>query len=153
MAGTSPPTGLKRWFFHAPTYLYRAHLGFLFGRRFLMMEHRGRSTGTLHRTVVEVAGRLGDAWVVASGYGPGSDWYRNLRAGGLEAIWIGARRRPATARFLEAEEAAGVFAAYEADHPRTAQALMAEMGVSYDGSEAGRAEMMRSIPMVAFTVG
>jgi deazaflavin-dependent oxidoreductase (nitroreductase family) len=152
MAGRTPPTGLKRWFFHAPTYLFGAHLGFLFGRRFLMIEHRGRSSGAAYRTVVEVAGRLDESWVVASGYGPSADWYRNLRAGGLEAVWIGSRRHDATVRFLEVAEAAEVFARYEADHPRTAKLLMDELGVSYDGSDAGRVTMMRSIPMVAFDV-
>lgn len=152
MAGATPPTGLKRRFLHAPTHLYRARLGFLLGHRFLMIEHRGRSSGVVHRTVVEVAGRLDDSWVVASGYGPSADWYRNLRAGGLEAVWIGNRRYGATVRFLEASEAAEVFSRYEADHPRMADVLMHGLGVSYDGSDAGRVAMMRSIPMVAFDV-
>jgi deazaflavin-dependent oxidoreductase (nitroreductase family) len=153
MAGTTPPTGLKRWLFHAPTYLYRARLGFVFGHRFLMIEHRGRRSGTRYRTVVEVAGRSSDEWFVAAGYGPGSDWYRNLVAGGLEAVWIGSRRHAATARFPDADEAARVFARYEADHPRAAKVIMDELGISYDGTDAGRVEMVRAIPMVAFSVG
>ncbi len=152
MAGTAPPTGVKRWLFHAPTYLYRARLGFLFGHRFLMLCHRGRTSGNRYRTVVEVAGRIGEEWVVASGYGPRADWYRNLAAGGLESVWIGSRRHTARARLLEPEEAATVFARYEADHPRTAAVLMDELGVSYDGSDAGRVGMMHSIPMVALAL-
>lgn len=151
MAGSARPRGLKRWFFHVPTYLYRARLGFLLGHRFLMIEHRGRRSGELHRTVVEVAGRLDDEWVVTSGYGPRADWYRNLRAGGIAAVWIGSRRHGAAVRFLDSTEAAAVFAAYEAAHPRTARALMDEMGVDHDGTDEGRVEMMASIPMVAFT--
>jgi hypothetical protein len=53
-------------------------------------------------------------------------------------------------RFLEAEEAGSVFNDYEIAHPRTAARLMKSMGVSYDGSDEGRVDMIRSIPMVSF---
>ena len=52
------PTGWLRRMLKAPTYLYRARLGILFGYRFVMIEHRGRKTGTRHFTVVEVARHL-----------------------------------------------------------------------------------------------
>lgn len=91
---TSKPTGLKKWFFQAPSWLYRAHLGFLMGRRFLMIEHRGRKSAKLYRTVIEVVGRHPDKgeWIVTAGFGPKSDWYLNLQAGTLEAVWIRSRR-------------------------------------------------------------
>jgi deazaflavin-dependent oxidoreductase (nitroreductase family) len=148
------PTGLWKWLLHAPTWLYRARLGFVFGKRFVMIEHRGRKSGKLYRTVVEVAGRGagGDTYIVTSGTGPNADWYRNIVAGCLEAVWIGSRRSAATVRFLEASEAAIVFAEYELAHPKTAIKLMKTMGVSYDGTDEGRVEMMRKIPMVEFTV-
>ena len=78
------PTGWQRWLLKAPTYLYRARLGFLFGHRFLMIEHRGRNSGNTYRTVIEVAGRTDDEWICSSGTGPNADWYRNLQAGGLD---------------------------------------------------------------------
>lgn len=148
------PTGLANWFLHAPTWLYRAHLGFLMGKRFLMIEHRGRKSGNLYRTVMEVAGRHPDQyeWIVAAGWGPKSDWYRNLKAGTFEAVWIGSKRLAAMVRFLEPEEAGQVMSEYERAHPRTAKALLKGIGVSYDGTDEGRAEMMELIPMVAFQV-
>ena len=150
----SKPTGLFKWILHVPSYVYRAHLGFLFGKRFLMIEHRGRTSGALYRTVLEVAGRVPEEgeWVSTSGTGPRADWYLNLQAGGLDAVWIGSTRHaPASVRFLEAAEAGPIFATYEADHPKAAVKLMDSMGVSYDGTDAGRIEMMRGIPMVAFS--
>ena len=77
------------------------------GKRFLMIEHRGRKSGKLYRTVVEVAGRHPDnnEWIVTAGFGPKSDWYRNLVAGTPEAVWIGSRRHSASLRFLESSEA------------------------------------------------
>jgi deazaflavin-dependent oxidoreductase (nitroreductase family) len=148
------PTGWQKWLLMAPSYLYRAHLGFLFGRRFLMVEHRGRTSGTLYRTVIEVAGQLTDPpeYVCTSGTGPNADWYRNLQAGGLDAVWVGSKRHRATTRFLEPAEAASVMAEYERRHPKTAARLYEAMGVSYDGTEEGLVEMMDRIPMVAFSV-
>jgi deazaflavin-dependent oxidoreductase (nitroreductase family) len=149
------PTGIFKWFLHAPTWLYRGHLGFLMGNRFVMIEHLGRKSGNLYRTVLEVAGNYPDTneWIVTSGTGPKADWYRNLQAGTLQAVWIGSKRYEATMRFLDAEEAGSVFYDYESAHPKTAAKLMKSMGVSYDGTADGRTEMMRSIPMVSFTLG
>lgn len=148
------PTGWRKWLLRAPSYLYRAHLGFLFGKRFLMIEHRGRRSGTLYRTVIEVAGRLPEPseWVCTSGTGPNADWYQNLRANGVDAVWVGSKRHQATVRFLEAAEAATVMAEYEQKHPKTTAKLYAVMGVSYDGTEDGLVEMMGRIPMVAFSI-
>ncbi len=41
--------------------------------------------------------------------------------------------------------------AYERAHPKTAAKLYSVMGVSYDGTDEGRVEMMANIPMVAFS--
>lgn len=148
----SKPSGLFKQFLHAPTWLYRWHLGFVMGKRFVMIEHHGRNSGNLYRTVLEVAGRnpVRGEWIVTSGTGSQADWYRNIRSGGVDAVWIGSARSDADVRFLEAEEAAQVFGIYQCDHKKTAEKLMASMGVSYDGTDEGRIEMMRRIPMVAF---
>ena len=144
------PTGWQRRVLKAPTYIFRARLGLVFGHRLLMLEHRGRSSDNLYRTVIEVAGRTESEWICSSGTGPHADWYRNLKAGGLEAVWIGSHRHQATVRFLEADEAAGFMAAYEHGHPKTAAKLYEAMGVSYDGSHDDLVRMMHQIPMVGF---
>lgn len=148
------PTGLLKWFLHAPTWLYRGRLGFLMGKRFLMVEHRGRKSDKLYRTVLEVAGRYParNEFVVISATGPKADWYRNLKAGKLDVVWVGSKRYTASVRFLDAEEAADVFSNYETQHPRTAAELLEQMAVSYDGTDEGRIRMMRSIPMVSFSL-
>jgi deazaflavin-dependent oxidoreductase (nitroreductase family) len=150
----SKPSGLWKAFLDSPTWLFRWHLGFLFGNRFLMIEHRGRKSQKLYRTVIEVAGRNPNQgeWIVTSGTGPNADWYRNIKAGGVDAVWIGSSRRTTDVRFLEAEESGDVFAKYEQEHAKTVAKLMDMMGVSYDGTDAGRIEMMPKIPMVAFVI-
>lgn len=148
------PSGLFKWFLHTPTWLYRAHLGFVMGNRFLMLEHRGRTSDRLYRTVLELAGRYPEKseWIVTSGTGARADWYRNLAAGKLEAVWLGSKRHEASVRFLDAEEAGDVFHEYETAHPKAAAKLMDSMGVAYDGTVEGRVEMMRGIPMVSFVL-
>src|SRR5689334_20849731 len=49
--------------------------------RFAVVVHRGRRSGRLHRTPVNVFARPGGC-VVALTYGPGSDWVRNVLAEG-----------------------------------------------------------------------
>ncbi|MCA9848813.1 MAG: nitroreductase family deazaflavin-dependent oxidoreductase, partial [Dehalococcoidia bacterium] len=69
-----PPTGPWKLFFRAPIWLYRLHLGWLLGGRFLLMEHVGRRSGLVRRVVVEVVhhDRDADTYTVASGFGPRS---------------------------------------------------------------------------------
>jgi deazaflavin-dependent oxidoreductase (nitroreductase family) len=67
--------------FRVPIYLYRLDLGWLLGHRFLLLVHRGRKSGLLHQTVLEVV--LYDPSiresVVLSAWGEDADWYRNLQ--------------------------------------------------------------------------
>jgi hypothetical protein len=89
----------------------------------------------------------------AAGFGPKPDWYRNLQAGNLEALWLGSRRHEdVEVRFLGHEEAGRVMGEYEHAHPETAWGIYKAIGVSYDGTDGGRAEMMKSIPMVGLAV-
>ncbi len=50
----SKPAGALRLAFRLPIYLYRLDLGRLLGHRFLLLVHRGRESGLLRETVLEV---------------------------------------------------------------------------------------------------
>ena len=142
------PSGLFKRMLHAPVWIFRARLGFLFGKRIVMLEHRGRRSGKLRQTPLEVVQRDGDSYVLCSGTGPGADWYRNIRASPACALWVGSRRHPVGQRFLDASEAASNFARYELAHPKAAARLTHLMGVSHDGTHESRKEMVAQIPMV-----
>ena len=142
------PTGAFKRLLHAPVWLFRARLGFLFGKRIVMLEHVGRRTGRLRQTPLEVVRRDADAYVLCSGTGPSADWYRNIRNRPAVALWVGARRYPVDQRFLSANEAATVFAGYERAHPKAAARLLQLMGVSHDGTHESRVTMVEQIPMV-----
>src|SRR5690606_3939347 len=74
------PSGVTRLFMRFPIWLYRLKLGWLLGKRFLHLEHRGRKSGLIRHAVVEIVDHdvQNDSYVVASAWGHQSDWYRNI---------------------------------------------------------------------------
>ncbi len=146
------PTGWTRRVLRLPVYLYQARLGFLLGRRFVMIEHRGRRSGCRYRTVVEVAGRRNGEVICASGTGPRSDWYRNLRAHGLLALWVGFEEALGLGSLSRGARGRRGDGRLRACASKTAARLYRIVGVSYDGTVEGRIEMMERVPMVAFSI-
>lgn len=147
---TQPPTGWRRWAFRLPIRLYRAGLGPLLGKRFLLLHHIGRKSGLQRQAVVEVVAydpRAG-AWIVASGFGPKSDWYQNLRRQPQTGVQFGRRRYRVTSHFLSADEGADIMGAYARRHPRAARRLCSLMGFSVDGSEADYRKVGQATPFV-----
>lgn len=128
--------------------LFRARLGFLFGRRSVVLEHKGRRTGRLRRTPLVAVGRSDDSFVLCSNSGPDADWYRNVRAGPPIALWVGWGRYAVTQRFLAVSESATVLARYESAHPQAASRIKAKLGLEHDGTHTGRLRVAAQIPMV-----
>lgn len=146
------PRGLLRLLFRLPVWFYRLRLGWLFGERFLLIHHVGRKTGRHYRTVVEIARHdpTVGLYVVASGYGPRADWYRNLRHTPDVTIQVGRRRLNARAELLSPEESGEEMVDYARRHPLAARTLTKMIGYQVDGSEAGYRQLGRSrIPFVA----
>ncbi|WP_425839482.1 nitroreductase family deazaflavin-dependent oxidoreductase [Streptomyces fractus] len=144
------PTGVQRRLARLPIALYRAGLGPLLGKRLLLLHHKGRVSGLHRRVVLEVVAHDAErgTWTLASGFGPKSAWYQNLRHTPRTLIQYGARRQLVDARFLTPDEGAVVMARYAPEHPRTARKLCAFMGFESDGSEESFREIGRQIPFV-----
>jgi deazaflavin-dependent oxidoreductase (nitroreductase family) len=151
-----PPGRLAKRLLRLPTALYSMHAGWLLGHRFLLLVHRGRRSGRLYRTVLEVI-----AWreaeqeaIVMSGFGRSSQWYRNVLMSDPVEVRIGRLRRSARARELEADEATRVLAGYERRNRFLAPLLRVVFsrvgGFRYDGSEAARRRLVDALPLVAF---
>ena len=133
-----------RWLMRMPIPLYRAGLGWIFGGRLVMIEHLGRVSHRPRYVVVEVVERERNAIRVASGFGTTSQWYRNLRANRAAYLSTGrARRVPAAARLLGADESAAVLARYAAVHPKAYATLSGAMDYAAGGEVF--------IPVVEFT--
>lgn len=78
----------------APRIAYRVGLGWLFGHRVVLLEHRCRTTGRPLTTAVGVARWDPSARhiVVVAGAGPGTDWYRDVLAHPVVRVTIGHER-------------------------------------------------------------
>ncbi|HEX5493979.1 MAG TPA: nitroreductase family deazaflavin-dependent oxidoreductase [Mycobacteriales bacterium] len=145
-----PPTGVRRMLFRLPIQAYRMGLGGLFGRRFLLLHHVGRVSGAPRRVVLEVVEHdPAEGWyVVASGFGTGADWYRNVLAHPEVSIQVGRRTMPARAERLTPDDGGEFMARYAPRHRRIAVRLVRFMGFQVDGSVDDYREVGRAIPFV-----
>jgi deazaflavin-dependent oxidoreductase (nitroreductase family) len=150
------PSGWRRWLLDLPLVLDRLHLNVLLGDRFVVVVHRGRRSGRVRRTALEVVRHhpaTGEV-VVASGWGAKSGWYRNLQAAPALEIHHGRRRFRPFQRFLSEAHAARAMRAYVADHPAAARVLGRWMtGSDFDGSPEAVARLVARVPFVAFRPG
>lgn len=113
------PSGFLRAVMRFPILFYRLKLGWLLGRRFLLLEHRGRKSGLLRKAVIEVVDfdpQTGSC-VVAAAWGNKSDWYQNIQVEPQVTIGLGSRRFPALARTLLPEDATRHLETYAARYP------------------------------------
>ncbi|MGA7098554.1 MAG: nitroreductase family deazaflavin-dependent oxidoreductase [Acidimicrobiia bacterium] len=117
------PSGLERLLFRAPIWLYRARLGFLLGKRFCMIEHRGRKTGRLRRTVLEVVARADGSIYVAAAWGRKAEWLKNLKADPHVVVHSGGGRYETKAILIGDDRARLVLSDYADHHPKTLQSL------------------------------
>jgi deazaflavin-dependent oxidoreductase (nitroreductase family) len=147
------PSPLLRGFFKAPQWFFRLGLGWLMGHRVLELSHRGRSTGRLYRTVLEVVRydpRAHES-IVCSGWGTRADWYRNIIANPPIAFETGGQRYEHICfRELAPDENYAVVAEYVRRLPRIAQPLAYWLGLDVRGSERARRAHSQQLLMVAF---
>lgn len=137
----------------APIALYRAGVGPLLGSRMLMLEHVGRVSGLRRYVALEVLLRPGPRrYVIVSGLGTRSQWYRNVLAHPHVRVSTGWRRRaPATVRQLPASDAHAVFDWYAAAHPRLWASFEQVMSDAVGPLAAGE-ELADRIPLLEVTL-
>lgn len=138
-----PPSAWMRALLRAPIVLYRIGLGPLLGGRFLLLRHVGRNTGTPRRTVLEVVDfdRETNTYYVAVGFGPHSDWFKNLKHHPRARIETGFRKLDVVAHPLDVREGAARMCSYARRNPKLARSLAKFMGYEVDGSQADYAAL------------
>ncbi len=147
------PSGLLRLAMRSPILLYRLRLGWLLGKRFILLEHRGRKSGVIRRTVIEVVDHnpLFGSYVVAAAWGKKSDWFKNISVNPRVTIGVGLRRFSAIASTLSANEATHHLNVYARKHPFAFK----QLGSILIGSASKEPENIiksfaESIPLVQF---
>ncbi|MGH2616381.1 MAG: nitroreductase family deazaflavin-dependent oxidoreductase [Thermomicrobiales bacterium] len=149
MLASSPPRGLLEIALKLPRWLYRLHVGWLLGHRFLQLTHRGRRSGRLYSTVLEVVHydpKTGES-VVVSGWGDRSDWYQNLQQSPALAIETGGKRYVPVQRFLTPGEIYQVMRGYQRRNPWAAGIVRRLFGLRFDGSDTAlsRIQTLRGV--------
>lgn len=148
----SRPTRALRLAFRLPIYAYRLNLGWLLGHRGLLLIHRGRKSGRVYQTVLEVV-RYDPATresTTLSGWGERADWYRNIKASPALEVRTGRERYVPEQRFLAPEENHAAVSDYARRHPLAFQFLARAFGYPLDGTEAERRTFAESLRLVAF---
>lgn len=149
-----PPTGMSRLLFRAPIWLYRWGLGWLLGKRFLLINHVGRKSGLARQAVVEVIAydKEHSTYYVAAGFGPKSQWYQNLLMTPEVTIVVGRKKLAVRAAPLTPTESGAALLDYARRHPTAIKNLSRMVGYEVDGTEADfRALGEQSIiPVVRF---
>lgn len=148
-----PPAVVRR-LLRLPILLFRLRLGILFGHRFLVLTHRGRKSGVLHRTMLEVIrwDHARQEAVVMTPWPEHADWYRNIRAEPATEIWISRKRfRRPSQRVLPPSEVSEVMDGYARKGGMEARALRRLFGWRSDLPEGERERLLAEIAAVAFT--
>lgn len=149
------PRGLLRWLLRLPINLYRLHLGWVLGERFMLLEHLGRKSGQWHQVVIEVVGHDDgtDTYFAASGWSLRSDWYRNILAHPQVRLSTGRRRQlTAVAHVLEAAEAGDRLVEYAHRHPFAMKELAEVMGFPKHDTEADIRAIAQDLPIIGFHI-
>ena len=146
------PSGLLRVALRLPIWLYRLGLSWLLGHRFLLLVHRGRRTGRVRETVLEVV-RYDPATresIVAAAWGNQADWYRNIQAQPALRVRTGGVRYTPSQRFLSPDEVYATLRTYERRYPVAARVIGPRLGIPFGRSEAALRAFAASLPMVGF---
>ncbi len=148
-----PPRGLAAIPWRLPIWLYRLHLGWLLGQRFMLLTHIGRKSGLPRQAVIEVVHHDPQTrtWYAASGFGEKSHWYRNIMKTPQVTLQIGRRTVRATARRLDTATAEAILRKYAQKHPAALRELGKIIGLPYDGTPESLHHMAETLPVIAFT--
>ncbi len=147
------PRGLMRLGFRLPIWLYRLHLGWVFGERLLLLRHIGRKSGLPRQTVVEVVrhDQATDTYFVASGYGEKADWFQNIRHNPNVAIMVKNRTIAVRARFLSESDGAQELQDYAKRYPMAFRELSKMItGKAMEGSSENCRQFAQHVPLIAF---
>jgi deazaflavin-dependent oxidoreductase (nitroreductase family) len=148
----NPPRGLKAIPWRLPIWLYRLHLGWLVGHRFLLLTHKGRMSGKDRTAMLEVIkfDKESNTHYVASGFGEKSDWYQNISKTPEVKIRVGSHNFRARAEKLPPDEARKVFLAYNREHPNAIKNLAKVVRYPIGNTEEELMAFLALIPVVVF---
>jgi deazaflavin-dependent oxidoreductase (nitroreductase family) len=138
--------------FKMPLILYRLGLGWMLGKRFMLLTHVGRRSGKVYRSVLAVLRydeKTGEISAISAW--SGSNWYRNIQVTPALAVETGSIRYTSPRqRSLSPEEIAALFIEYRRQHPIFMRMVARIPGWKVDSSYDEFLELARTLRGVAF---
>ena len=150
------PRGWLRLLLRVPILVYRLKLGWMLGRRLVLLTHTGRRSGKTHSTVLEALSydTASCCCFIASDWGTRSQWYMNVMRNPLIEYTVGSRERAGRAEQLPVDRAEQALRRYANRH-RTAMRIRTRflIGEDFDASSdqfrrlAARVPVLKLVPM------
>jgi deazaflavin-dependent oxidoreductase (nitroreductase family) len=141
--------------FRLPLKAYHHNAGPAVGRTVVAFTHLGRKTGSPYQAVAMVLRydeKTGEA-VFCAGWGPQTDWYRNLQKHPAVKVQLGGRTFTPKQRFLTDEEAFDIGVQFRREHPHRLRFFSTVLGWGDLRDDEAVREFVRGHPTVAFRPG
>ncbi len=138
--------------FKLPIFLYRVHLGWLLGKRFMQITHVGRRSGKVRRTILAVLqfdDKTKEIYAVSAW--KGSDWYYNIQASPALQVETGFIHYVPVQRTLSPEEITTTFIEFRKKHPIFSRMVCRIPGWKWDSTYEEFLELARTLRGVAFS--
>ena len=148
-----PPRGLKSLPWRLPIWIYRGGLGWLFGKKFLLLTHLGRKSAQPRQAVLEIIDHSPseDLYYVVSGFGTQSQWYQNLLHQPRVQIQVGTKKMPVLAVQLDPVTAGEAIVAYAEKYPANLKFLSRLIGYELEHTPTGYRSFGEQIPVIQFS--
>jgi deazaflavin-dependent oxidoreductase (nitroreductase family) len=129
-------------------------LGCVLGKRFLLLKHTGRRSGLQRETVLEVMryDESDNRYIVCSGWGEASEWYKNLQRTPQAEIVVGNRPMKITAVRLSPTEAAQEMRRYARSHPVAYRVMRTILGEASRERTDDFGALASRLPLMSFEV-
>jgi deazaflavin-dependent oxidoreductase (nitroreductase family) len=138
-------------FMKMPLILYRLGLGWMLGKRFMLLTHTGRRSGKVYRSVLAVLRfdeNTREIFVVSPW--SGSNWYRNIQTTPALEVETGQVRYAPVQRTLSPEEIAVLFIEFRQQNPIFSRLVARIPGWKIDSSYEEFLSLAQNLRGVAF---
>jgi deazaflavin-dependent oxidoreductase (nitroreductase family) len=138
-------------FMKMPLILYRLGLGWMLGKRFMLLTHVGRRSGKIYRSVLAVL-HFDEKTreILAVSPWSGSNWYRNIQATPALEVETGRTRYVPVQRNLSTEEIATLFIEYRRERPIFSRIVARIPGWKIDSSYDEFLELAQNLRGASF---
>lgn len=145
------PGRAMRFLLRLPILQYHLGLQAPIAKRILILSTCGRNTGQTRQTALGyVYEPASDTFLVMTGWGGRSDWYRNAICDPQVEIWVGKRRIHARAVSLPLDENIEEIRLVLKKDPNAERMFSVLEGMPFDGSEEWFESVARHNPSIRF---